>query len=343
MKQGSLIVSTGPHWHSGARVADSSLAVLLALVPATLAGIARYGLDAVGVVALGMGSAMAAEALWQRLTRRPVTIADGSAAASGLMLALLLPASIPAFMVVLASMLGIIIGKQCFGGLGANPLSPTLVGYGILRITQPWAGHLDFDLMLVMYDTGFVKEYPEAVFKALGAAGLAEFRSWDLLLGRQTGGIGSSQIAWLLLGGLFLVARGAIRWLIPAGFLAAVAGVAAVLNLADPNSYAGPTFNLLTGNVMMGAFFLATDHSSTPVSRWGLLVYGLGCGALTVAFRAWSTYGDGVVFAILLMSIFVPLLDKLRARPLPPPPAMMLEGASGTAASGVSAAKEAGR
>lgn len=325
MTRGCLIVSTGPHWHSGARVSGTYLGLLLALLPATVAGIVRYGIDAAGVIGLAMGSAMAAEALWQRLLRRPVTIADGSAAVSGLMLALLLPANMPIAMVGVASVLGILIGKQCFGGLGANPLNPALVGYAILRITEPWAGHLDFDLMLVVYDTGFVKEYPEAVFKALGSAGQAEFRLWDLFLGRQTGGIGSSQIIWLVVGGLFLLWRRAIRWLIPAGFLAGLALTAAILNGADRESYAGPLFSLVTGNAVFGAFFLATDHASSPVNRWGLLVYGLGCGILTVALRAWSAYSDGVVFAILLMSIFVPLLDRLRARPLPPPPATLAD------------------
>jgi len=331
MKQGSLVVSTGPHWHGGARIPRTYQAVLLALVPATAAGIARYGVDAAGVIGLAMGSAMAAEALWQKATRRPVTIADGSAAVTGLLLALLLPASIPVFMVVVASVLGILIGKQFFGGLGANPLSPALVGYGILRITEPWAGYLDFDLMLVMYDVGFAKEYPEAVFKAWGAAGLQEFRNWDLFLGRQTGGIGSSQIAWLLLGGLYLLARGVIVWRIPLGFLAGVAVISGLLNVLDPETYAGPLFNLITGNVMFGAFFLSTEHSSSPVSRWGMLIYGVGCGVLTVLFRAWSNYDDGVVFAILLMSIFVPLLDRVRKHPTPPAAAVMLAADAATA------------
>jgi Na+-translocating ferredoxin:NAD+ oxidoreductase subunit D len=343
MKQGSLVVSTGPHWHGGARVTDYSRAVLLALVPATLAGIARYGIDAVGVIGLCMGCAMGAEAIWQKATRRPVTIADGSAAVSGLLLALLLPASIPVVMIVAASVLGIILGKQVFGGLGSNPLNPVLVGYAILRITEPWSGYLDFDLMLVMYDTGFAKEYPEAVFKALGTVGLAEFSRWELFLGRQTGGIGSSQVALLLLGGLYLVLRGSIRWLIPAGFLAGVAVVSAVLSGIDKNAYADPLFNLITGNVMLGAFFLATDHASSPNSRWGLLVYGLGCGMLTVFFRAWSTYSDGVIFAILLMSIFVPLLDRLRKRPLPPPTASLRADVAVTDTAPVAAPEEAAR
>lgn len=328
MKQGSLVVSTGPHWHGGARIPRTYQAVLLALVPATVAGVIRYGADAAGVIGLAMGSAMAAEAIWQKATGRPVTIADGSAAVTGLLLALLLPASIPAFMVVVASVLGIIIGKQFFGGLGANPLSPTLVGYAILRITEPWSGYLDFDLMLVMYDVGFVKEYPEAVFKAWGVAGLQEFSNWDLFLGRQTGGIGSSQIALLLVGGLYLLARGVISWRIPLGFLVGVTVVAWLLNLLDPEAYAGPVFNLITGTVMFGAFFLSTEHSSSPVGRWGMLIYGLGCGMLTVVFRAWSNHDDGVVFAILLMSIFVPLLDRLRKRPTPPAAAVLLAAAA---------------
>lgn len=332
MKQGSLVVSTGPHWHGGARIPRTYQAVLLALVPATVAGIIRYGADAAGVIGLAVGSAMAAEAIWQKLTRRPVTIADGSAAVTGLLLALLLPASIPAFMVVVASVLGIIIGKQFFGGLGANPLSPALVGYGILRITEPWSGYLDFDLMLVMYDVGFAKEYPEAVFKAWGIAGLQEFTNWDLFLGRQTGGIGSSQIALLLVGGLYLLARGVISWRIPLGFLIGVTVVASLLNLLDPQAYAGPVFNLITGTVMFGAFFLSTEHSSSPVGRWGMLIYGLGCGMLTVVFRAWSNYDDGVVFAILLMSIFVPLLDRLRKRPTPPAAAVLLAADAAPAA-----------
>lgn len=328
MTPGSLVVSTGPHCHCGRRVATTYRMVLVALLPATIAGIARYGADALGIVALAIGSAMAAEALWQRLLGRPVTVADGSAATSGLLLALLLPATMPAHMVVVATVLAIIVGKQCFGGLGCNPLNPALVGYAILRITEPWSGYLDFDLALVIYDVGFSKEYPEAVFRTLGASGLADFDLLDLLLGRQTGGIGSSQIAWLLLGGVFLVLRGTIRWQIPASFLAGVVLTATVLHAADGDAYAGPLFNLVVGNVMIGAFFLATDHSSSPVSRWGLLVYGLGAGVLTVLLRAWSTFSGATVFSILVMSLFVPLLDRLRRRtPQPPPPATSVAGA----------------
>jgi electron transport complex protein RnfD len=261
-----------------------------------------------------VASAMLAEALIQRVMRKPITIADGSAAVSGLLLALILPASVPLYVVVVANFAGIIIGKQCFGGLGANPLNPALVGWAIIRITKTWAGFLDFDLMLINYDTGFILQYPLAVLKAKGSAALSPFDPVALFLGKQTGGIGASAIICLLLGGLYLVIRGAIRWEIPLCFLLGVVTVSGIFWLADKAAYASPLFHLLTGNVMIGAFFLSTENGSSPANRWGLVVFGLGCGAFTVILRAWSIYPDGVAFSCLLMSLFVPMLDKLKTK-----------------------------
>lgn len=294
--------------------------LLLALVPAVIMGITYYGFDAVRVIAASMASAMLAEAGMQRLLKRPLRIFDGSAAASGLLLALLLPAGVPLYVVVVANFAGIIVGKQCFGGLGANPLNPALVGWAVIRATKTWAGFLDFDLMLVNYDPGFILQYPLAVLQAKGPAALSRFDLLDLFLGRQTGGIGASCMVCILAGGLYLVLRGTIRWQIPLFFFIGVIGVASIFWAADPEAYANPLFHILTGNVMMGAFFLSTDYASSPVNRWGMIVYGLGCGALTVILRAWSIYPDGVVFACLLMSLFVPLLDRLKAKQVVPRP-----------------------
>jgi electron transport complex protein RnfD len=223
--------------------------------------------------------------------------------------------------VVVANFAGIIIGKQCFGGLGANPLNPALVGWAIIRITKTWAGYLDFDLMLINYDTGFILQYPLAVLKAKGPEALSRFDTLALLLGKQTGGIGASAVIFLLLGGLYLVIRGAIRWEIPLFFFLGVIVVSGFFWMADKAAYANPLFHLLTGNVMIGAFFLATENGSSPVNRWGLVVFGLGCGTFAVILRAWSIYPDGVVFSILLMSLFVPMLDKLKAKQIVARPA----------------------
>jgi len=323
MKALNLTVSPNPHCHSGARITGVSYNFFLALLPAVVMGITYYGFDALRVITASIASAMIAEALIQKILRKPVTIADGSAAVSGLLLALILPASVPLYVVVIANFAGIIIGKQCFGGLGANPLTPALVGWSIIRITKTWAGFLDFDLMLINYDTGFILQYPLAVLKAKGAAALNHFDLVALFLGRQTGGIGASAIICLLAGGIYLVARGVIRWEIPLCFLIGIVAVSGIFWIGNKTSYASPLFHLLTGNAMIGAFFLCTDNASSPVNRWGMVVYGLGCGVLTVILRAWSVYLDGVVFAILLMNLFVPLLDKLKIRQVVNPPVVL--------------------
>ncbi|MBW1803198.1 MAG: RnfABCDGE type electron transport complex subunit D [Deltaproteobacteria bacterium] len=320
MKVSDLTVSPGPHCHSGARITGGSYDFLLALLPALVMGICYYGFDAVRVISASIASAMIAEALIQKILKKPVTIADGSAAVSGLLLALILPASVPLYVIVIANFAGIIVGKQCFGGLGASPLNPALVGWAIIRVTKTWAGFLDFDLMLINYDTGFVLQYPLAVLKAKGPAALSDFNSVALFLGQQTGGIGASAIICLLAGGLYLMIRGTIRWEIPLCFFIGVIVVSGIFWLANSTAYTGPLFHILTGNIMIGAFFLCTDNASSPVNRWGMVVFGFGCGAMTVVLRTWSIYPDGVVFACLLMSLFVPLLDKLKAKQIVPHP-----------------------
>jgi electron transport complex protein RnfD len=329
MKTLDLTVSPGPHVHSGARTAGKFYNLLLALLPAAAMGTYYYGFDAVRVISASIASAMIAEVLFQKIFRKPITVADGSAAVSGLLLALILPASVPLYVVVVANFAGIIIGKQCFGGLGSNPLNPALVGWAIIRITKTWAGFLDFDLMLINYDPGFILQYPLAVLKAKGPEALSRFDTWALFLGRQTGGIGASAIICLLLGGLYLVIRGVIRWQIPLLFLAGVAALSSIFWLADKTAYASPLFHILTGNVMIGAFFFCSDTGSSPVNPWGMVVFGLGCGFMTVLLRVWSIYPDGVIFAFLLMNLFVPLFDKLRAKQyIPVPHPIRLSGSS---------------
>lgn len=318
MRALNLTVSPSPHQHCGGSIRGISYNFMLALLPAVAMGAAHYGFDALRVIAASMASAMIAEAVIQKIFRRPITIEDGSAAVSGMILGVLLPASIPLYVVVVANFAGIIVGKQCFGGIGANPLNPALVGWAIIRITKPWSGFLNFDLMLINYDPGFTLQYPLSVLQAKGATALGNFDYLALFLGQQSGGIGSSAIALLLAGGLYLLVRGIIPWEITLGFFVGVLSVSAVFWATNATTYADPLFHILTGNIMIGAFFLSTDYSSSPVNRWGMIFFGLGCGAMTMILRVWSIYPDGVVFACILMSLFAPLLDKLKAKqPVP--------------------------
>jgi electron transport complex protein RnfD len=311
----ATIISYKPFWHNKTRGAFVHYNILLALVPAAILGMCHYGMHAVRVICIAIAVSMAAEAIIQKLFKKPVTVYDGSAAITGFILALILPASVPVWLVIIGCIVAILVGKQVFGGLGSNPLNAALVGWAILRIS--WGDYLNFDFAVVNYDPSFSIKYPLSVLKAGGVEALEDFATADLFLGKQVGGIGASAVYLLLLGGLYLILRGIISWKIPLAFLFGVAVTALLFQSADCAKYASPYFHLVTGNVMIGAFFIATDYSSSPNHTWGQILFGLGCGILTVIFRIWSVYPDGVVFAVLLMNIITPLFDKVRLKAEP--------------------------
>ncbi|MDO9527979.1 MAG: RnfABCDGE type electron transport complex subunit D [Syntrophales bacterium] len=304
-----LIVSYAPHWHDGSRISTRNINIMIAALPALFVGFSIFGMPALRVVALSIGSAMLAELLINLVTRKDLTIDDGSAAVSGLLLGMLLPASVPWWLVVIGAFAAIIIGKQVFGGIGANPLNPTLVGFAIIMVS--WKGHLNFDEALLNYDLGFYMAYPLAALKYFGTAATDKYDLMNLLIGKQSGGIGAVCGLGLLIGGVYLMLRGFIRWEISLSFLVGVFITAFLFNIANPEKYASPLFHLLTGNVMLGAFFLATDDTTSPVNFIPMLIFGLACGIMTVLIRCTGLYYDGVVFTILLMNIINPLLDKI--------------------------------
>ena len=307
----TLTVSSPPHWHTGQKISKVIYGLMIALIPAVIVGIINYRMHAVRVISVAIVSAMVAEAVMQRVMKRPFSLSDGSAALSGLLLALILPASTPWWLVAIGSTVGVIIGKQIFGGLGGYPFNPVLIGWAIIRIS--WPGHLNFDDVLVNF-SWVGDAYPLTTLKVSGAAALSKFSYVDLFLGKQLGGIGAAATLWLIIGGLFAIIRGYIPWRIPVAFIAGVFFVSGLYWLIDKTEYASPVFHILTGSVMIGAFFLATDSTTSPVNNWAMVLFGLGCGILTVIIRIYGKYPDGVAFAILLMNMVNPLLDKIRPR-----------------------------
>ena len=311
-KTGSLILSPAPHVHRGETVSTVMYTFAIALLPAVVWSISLYGMHAARVIAMAVACAMAFDWGIQKAFRTTVTIEDGSAMFTGLLFALLLPPSVPWWLVVVGVGMTILVGRQLFGGMGGNPFSPALVGWAIIRVS--WPDYLNFDLAMVHYDLPFSIHYPLAALRSGGAGAIESFPLVDLLLGQQVGGMGAAPVGLVLLGGLFLIVRGVLSWRIPVAFIVGVAATAGLFYLQDSATYACPGFHILTGNVMLGAFFLATDFPSSPVGRLPMIIFGLGCGALTVLFRVWSVHPDGVVFAILLMNIGNPLIDKLRPK-----------------------------
>jgi electron transport complex protein RnfD len=307
-----FIGSHAPFLHNGSSITARSYDIILAALPAVAMGIYQYGAPALGVVALSISCAMLWELMMNLVMGRPVSIGDGNAAVIGLMFAMLVPATMPWWAVLTGTFVAVVIGKQIFGGIGCNPLNPALVSIAI--ITLSWGGLMDFDEALVNHDLGFYAAYPLGAVKHFGASSVSHYNLPDLLMGLQTGGIGSAFGLGLIIGGLYLTLRGHIRWEIPVSFIAGIFLTAFIFNMANPDKYAGPVFHLLTGYTLIGAFFLATEDSSSPVNFIPMLLYGLMGGALTILIRNIGAFADGTVFAILLMNVANPLLDKIRPK-----------------------------
>jgi Na+-translocating ferredoxin:NAD+ oxidoreductase subunit D len=310
--QTKLIVSHAPFWHNGSNVTERSYAAILAAVPAVAFGILRYGVPAIAVVCFSMSTAMIWEFLLNRAMQRPATIGDGNAALVGLLLAMLLPATTPWWVVLTGTFLAIVIGKQIFGGIGANPFNPVVVALAIMSVS--WKELLDFEVMLTNYDFGHSMLYPLTTLKAFGPSAIEHFGYLDLLLGQQAGGLGATFGIGIVAGGIYLIARGFIHWEISLSYIAGILITAMLFYLANPVAYAHPLFHLLTGYTLIGAFFLATEYASSPVNRIPMLLYGASGGFLTVLIRNIGSFDDGVILAILIINSINPLLDKIRPK-----------------------------
>jgi electron transport complex protein RnfD len=285
---------------------------MIAALPAVLMGISQYGAPAVGVIAFSMACAMIWEFIWNRIMGKSPTIGDGSAAVTGLLLGMLLPATAPWWVVALGTLLAIVVGKQIFGGIGFNPLNPPMLALAMLVIS--FKGVFDFDEALRHFDLGFAMTYPLADLKYFGTGAIAKFRLGDLFMGKQTGGIGSTFGLGLAAGGVYLMARGYMRWEISLSFLAGVFVTALLFNLADSAKYASPLFHLFAGYTMIAAFFIVGEDSSSPANFIPMLIFGALAGMMTVLVRNIGAYVDGVPFSILLLNLANPLIDKIRPK-----------------------------
>lgn len=307
-----FVVTFAPYILGGKSVSDIMHNKMTALVPAIVAGLYYFRGDAFWVMAFAVVTAIICEAGMQRFLGREVTTSDGSAALSGLLLALLLASTTPWWVVVIGTGFVIIIGKQIYGGLGNNPFNDVLVGWVVLRLSWPeqisdWVEPYGSE----------ISDSPLYAFKSDGIEGFmdSDFEFLDLFLGVQAGGIGSICIAALLAGGIYLLIRRIISWHIPVGLLGAVFIFSWMLWLSDSEVYIHPLFHLLTGSTVLGAFFIATDPATSPVTWWAKLAFGILCGSLIMVIRTWGDYPDGVVFAILLANASAPLLSKIKPRP----------------------------
>ena len=311
----AFVVETPPYIHCLYTMNTMMRDTCIALLPAALLAIWTFGVPAFRVMALSAAAAVFAEAVWQRLLGQRLRVYDGTALVTGLLFAFLLPAGAPWWLVLVGSMLTVILGKQVFGGLGANPLCPALIGWALMTIAWP----VQMDPAAMNLQSSLIE--PLTRMKFFGYAALPPDSELPFFLGQQLGGLGSAQIAAVLAGGLFLAARRAIRWEIPLAFIIGVLVTGLVFWQfgkawgVNPDLTPPPHLYLLTGSTLFVAFFLATDHSSSPVAPMGLLAYGLLAGFMVVIIRIFGIYPDGAPFAVLVASLGTPLFDLIRIAP----------------------------
>lgn len=305
--ENTLMVSSSPHLHCGMNTRDIMRDVIIALVPALIASVWLFGFRALAVEVVCVASALAAEYLSRKAMKRPQTVGDLSGVVTGLLLAFNLPSTIPLWQAAFGSVVAIVVAKQMFGGLGQNFVNPALVGRIVLMGSFPdamnnWVAPLSW--------TGTVDAVSSATPLALLANDTAaEIDPVALLFGLRGGCLGETCVAALLLGGIYLVIRHVISPLIPVLYIGTVFVLTWLLG-------SNPVVQVLSGGLMLGAVFMATDYATCPINKWGKVVYAVGCGALTVLIRLYGSLPEGVSFAIVIMNILTPLIERM-TRPHP--------------------------
>ncbi|MBK7029985.1 MAG: RnfABCDGE type electron transport complex subunit D [Bacteroidales bacterium] len=315
-----LTISGSPHVHAEQPVQKIMWGVVLALIPAYLVSLWYFGIGALIASIVAVVTCIGVEYLVARfILKQTPTIWDGSAVVTGLLLAFNVPSNIPWWQLVIGSLFAIAVAKMSFGGLGKNPFNPALAGRVFMLISFPvdmtsWPLPLQNRFVLVDALTGptslgIVKE---GVKNGESISQLTQQipSQMDMFLGGIGGSLGEVSALALLLGGLFMLYKKIITWHIPVSYLLTVLLFTGVLWLIDPTKNIDPVFHLLAGGLMLGAIFMATDMATSPMTWSGMLIYGFGCGILTVLIRVWGAYPEGVSFAILIMNAVTPLINK---------------------------------
>ena len=316
-KAHELIVSVSPHARGKETVGRIMWTVNLSLLPAFIMSVYYFGPLAAYVTGLCILSAVLSEHIYQVALKKKTTIGDGTAFLTGLLLGMNLPPSVPFYIPIIGSIVAIIITKLLFGGIGYNVFNPALIGRAFLLISfpklmtiwsEPTAQFVALDAKTTATPLGILKEEGMAQLMQ-GFADKADLYT-SLLMGSRAGSLGETSVIALLIGAGFLLYRGYITWHIPVSFLATVGVMGWALGGESGFFTGDPLIHLLSGGLILGAFFMATDYVTCPSIRKGQIVFGIGCGAITMMIRLKGGFPEGVMFAILLMNCFAPLIDR---------------------------------
>jgi len=340
-------LAPAPHVGSAVTTQRMMIDVIVALLPLLAMAVILFRGQAIGLVVTCIVCCLATEEIFNRCRRKPSSLRDGSAVVTGLILAFSLPASLPLWAAAMGSVGAIAIGKMVFGGLGQNIFNPAMVGRAFLMICfatlmsgpagdgkgAVWPepqidslAHIEAVTRATPLAAGKLGPTDKAKAEAAGELNVYEKAVdirrgkpevlWDLFMGRVAGCIGETSALAILVGGIWLIVRGTIWWGVPVAMLATIAAIGGVTNMIDPERFMSPATHLLGGGAMFGAFFIATDLVTTPLSKTGRLIFAIGTGAIVMMIRLAGNYPEGVMFAILVMNSLSPLIDRLtKARP----------------------------
>ncbi len=316
-EQPKLLVSVSPHIQSEETVAKIMWSVNISLIPAFLMSVYYFGIRALAVITVSILSAVATEVVVQRLSKKKVTISDGSAFITGLLLAFNLPSGVPLWIPVIGNVVAIAITKQIFGGLGYNIFNPALMGRAFLLASWPRVMTTWYEPSGIMAGLDVkTTATPLAILKEEGMGKLIEVFGdktnlyTELFIGHRAGSLGETSIIALLIGAAYLIYKGYITWHIPASFLGTVAVLTWIFGGKNGLFTGDPLLSLISGGLILGAFYMATDYVTCPSVRKAQMLFGLGAGVITVLIRLKGGYPEGVCYAILLMNCFTPMLDR---------------------------------
>jgi len=310
-----LTVSSNPHMKDDVTTPKIMRKVIVALLPATIWGVYSFGLRAAAIVIIAILSSVLFEAIAEKILRRPVTVADFSAAVTGLLIGLNLSPAVPLWLPVAGSFFAVVVVKQLFGGIGKNIVNPALAGRVFMFA---WPGFMGEFTKFGARISSLAIEYdvPDAVSSAtpLSSLKVGELPSdsfFDMFIGNISGCIGEVSALLLIIGGLYLMFSKIISWQIPVSYIATVALLTIIFSRIPDAPVEFMLSELVSGGLMLGAFFMATDYATSPVTPVGRLIFGCGCGLITVFIRFFGGYPEGVSFSILIMNLLVWYIDKL--------------------------------
>ncbi|MFW6290442.1 MAG: RnfABCDGE type electron transport complex subunit D [Mariniphaga sp.] len=310
-------VSPSPHVHSAETTRKIMYRVVYAMIPALLWSVFVFGLDALKVTLIAIVACLVFEYVIQKyLMKVKPMITDGSAMITGILLAFNVPANLPWWIIIIGALAAVGIGKLSFGGLGSNIFNPALVGRVFLLISFP-VQMTSWPVVREQEVDGVTTATPLGIIKEGLSSGtpVSEISqqlpsSTDMLLGHMSGSLGEISALLLILGGIYMWYKKVITWQIPVSIIATVAAIAGLFWLIDPQNYVNPLYHVLTGGLMLGAIYMATDMVTSPMTPKGQLIYGAGIGIITISIRLFGAYPEGISFAILIMNAFTPIINN---------------------------------